>query len=274
MKIDGLNDHKALLSKMEYLRSDCVSLSSSLALLVPDLQKGQLAHLKSAAERMTYLVMNFEVYKKEVLSFAADTAAPVDPDTLTSLEALDPLLQSSHVQLRQDALRVLDEIQSIEHKDNKDFQPLLDCHEQAKALQQAILQIDLPQLHPDIPALLSGAHPLTEMLALVRYHRDMDEERLAELEDRVQNTFGKLLFLAIVRDKLTIQAQPSVKQAPALVKTKAEAFDLDRKGVADENQGIKEWTLLSQRKTEDKETPSIKKVPDYFPRTDHKGLSA
>jgi hypothetical protein len=268
MNIDDFKDHKILLSKMEYLRGDCAALSSSLALLASDLHMGRLAHLKSAAEKMTYLIMNFEVYKKEVVSFAGDSAASVDPDTLTSLDALEPLLQSSHVQLRQDALAFLDEVQSIEHRDNKDFQPLLDCHEQAKSLQQAILKIELPELHPDIPAILSGAHPLIELLALVRHHRDMDEERLAELEDRVQNTFGKLLFLAIVRDKLTIGNRTIAQPGPSLLKTNVEVFGLERKGAADENQSIREFASPSQRRTECKETLSINKVPDYFPRAD------
>ena len=258
MNIDGFKDHKTLLSKLEYLKGDCATLSSSLALLSTDLQIGRFDDLKSTAERMIYLIMNFEVYKKEVVSFAGDNAASVDPDTLTSLEALEPLLQSSHIQIRQDALRILDEVQSIEHRDNRDFQPLLDCREQAKALQQDILQIDLPQLHPDIPALLSGGHPLTELLALVRYHRDMDEERLAELEDRVQNTFGKLLFLAIVRDKLTVNAQPVVPPGPALSKS----------GVVDECQRVREFSTPSQKKAEYQETPPVNKVPDYFPRND------
>ena len=265
MNIDGFKDHKTLLSKLEYLKGDCATLSSSLTLLSTDLQKGRLDDLKSTAERMIYLIMNFEVYKKEVVSFAGDNAASIDPDTLTSLEALEPLLQSSHIQIRQDALRVLDEVQSIEHKDNNNFQPLLDCREQAKALQQAILQIDLPQLHPDIPTLLSGDHPLTELLALVRHHRDMDEERLAELEDRVQNTFGKLLFLAIVRDKLTVHAQPAAQSAPALSKS---AFDLDRKAVGNECQSIREFSLPQQRKAEGKEAPQLNKVPEYFPRSE------
>ena len=266
MNTGAFDDYKMLLSKLEHLKSDCTALASELSALAEDLQEGRLGHLKDFAGRILSLEENFNAYKKEAMALPGAASAAFDADKLTSLEDMETLLQSFHIQMQQDALQILDEVQAIVHKDNKDFQPLQSCHAKATALQQAILKIDLPGLHPDVPALLNGIHPFNELLLLVRHHRNLDEERIAEIEDRIQNSFGRLLFLAIVRDKLVFSSRPVVQPAQAPSPSVKEQIDIVKKKTV-EPQNIKEFSLPAQKKTGVFEDRVIDKHPE-FPRAE------
>ncbi|MDO9559878.1 MAG: hypothetical protein Q7I89_09380 [Syntrophales bacterium] len=266
MNTDAFEDYKMLLSKLEHLKGDCAALASGLSALAADLQEGRLGHLKDIADRILFLEKNFNIYKKEALALPGAASAPFDADKLTSIEDMETLIQSFHIQMQQDALQILDEVQAIVHKDNKDFKPLQSCHANAKALQQAIREIDLPGLHSDVPALLNGIHPFNELLLLVRHHRNLDEERIEELEDRIQSSFGRLLFLAIVRDKLDFSSRPVVQPAQAPSPSQKEQIDIVKKKT-DEHQNIKEFSLPTQKKTgavEDRVTDK----PLEFPRAE------
>jgi hypothetical protein len=264
MDTGAFEDYKTLLSKLEHLKIDCSELASDLSALASDLQDGRLGHLKSIADKILFLENNFNTYKREAMALPGAASSPIDTDKLTSLEDMETLIQSFHIKMQQDALQILDEVRAIVHKDNKDFQPLQSCHAQAKALQQAILETDLPGLHPDVPALLNGIHPFNELLLLVRHHRNLDEERIEELEDRIQNSFGRLLFLAIVRDKLDLSSRPVVQPAQALSPQEKEQIV---KKKTDEPQNIKELSLPVQKKTGAFEERVIDKPPE-FPRAE------
>jgi hypothetical protein len=264
MNTGAFEDYKTLLSKLENLKSDCTALASGLSALAEDLQGGRLGHLKDIADKILFLENNFNTYKKEVMALPGAASEPFDADKLTSIEDMETLLQSFHIQMQQDALQILDEVQAIVHKDNKDFQPLQSCHAKAKTLRQAILEIDLPGLHPDVPALLNGIHPFNELLLLVRQHRNLDEERIEELEDRIQNSFGRLLFLAIVRDKLDFSSRTVVQPAQAPSPSKKEQIV---KKKTDEPQNIKEFSLPAQKKTGAVEDRVVDKHPE-FPRAE------
>ncbi|PKN04650.1 MAG: hypothetical protein CVU74_05805 [Deltaproteobacteria bacterium HGW-Deltaproteobacteria-9] len=264
MNTGAFEDYKMLLSKLEHIKSDCTALASGLSALAEDLHGGRLGRLKDIADRILFLEKNFNTCKKEVMALPGAASEPFDADKLTSLADMETLLQSFHIQMQQAALQILDEVQAIVHKDNKDFQPLQSCHAKATALQQAILEIDLPGLHPDVPALLNGIHPFNELLLLVRRHRNLDEERIEELEDRMQNSFGRLLFLAIVRDKLDFSSRPVVPPAQAPSPSKKEQIV---KKKTDEPQNIKEFSLPAQKKTGAVEDRVIDKHPE-FPRAE------
>ncbi len=267
MNTGAFEDYKMLQSKLDHLKSDCTALASGLSALAADLQEGRLGRLKDIADRILFLGKNFNTYKKETMVLSGAASAHFDADKLTSIEDMETLLQSFHVRMRQDALQILDEVNTIVHKDNHDFQPLQSCHAKAKALQQTILEIDLPGLHPDVPALLKGIHPFNELLLLARHHRDLDEERIAELEDRIQNSFGRLLFLAIVRDKLDFSSRPVVQPAQAPSPSVKEQIDIVKKKTV-EPQNIKEFSLPAQKKTGVFEDRVIDRHPE-FPRAEN-----
>lgn len=253
--------YRMLLAKLEQLKDESIALASDLPALAADLQEGRLGLLKNTAERILFLEQNFDAYKREAMSLPGAAAAPLDVNKLTSLEEMETLLQSFHIQIQQDALQILDDVLSIFHKDKRDYQALQNCHAKAKALQQAILDIELPGLHPDVPALLNGTHPFSELLLLVRHHRDLDEERIEELEDHIQNYFGRLLFLAIVRDKIDVASRPAVQ--PAQPPTPSEEEQIPEKPA--EPLDLKDSSVPAQKRTEAVEERIIDKTRDFPP---------
>jgi len=258
MNTGFFEDYRMSLAKLEQLKDESIALASDLPALAADLQEGRLGLLKNTAERIFSLAQNFDAYKKEALSLPGAAAAPLDVDKLTSLEEMETLLQSFHIQIRQEALQILDDVLSIFHKDKKDHQALQYCHTKAKALQQAILDIELPGLHPDVPALLNGTHPFSELLLLVRHHRNLDEERIEELEDHIQGYFGRVLFLSIVRDKLDFPSRPAVpatSQEEQIPEKPAEPLDL------------KDSSFPTRKRTEAVEERIIDKTRE-FPRVE------
>jgi hypothetical protein len=266
MNTGAFEDYQILLSKLEQLKRDSNELASGLSALAADLQEGRLGYLKDIATRILSLEKDFSTYKNEALALPGAASAPFDIDKLTSFEDMETLLHSFHIQMQQDALQILDEVQAIVHKDNKSFQPLQSCHAKANALQQAILEIDLPGLHPDVPALLNGIHPFNELLLLVRDHRNLDEERIEELEDRIQNSFGRLLFLAIVRDKLDLTSRPIVQPAQVPSPSEKKQIDIVKEKI-DEPLNIKEFSMQAQKKAGAIEDRVIDKPPE-FPRAE------
>lgn len=263
MDTGAFEDYKMLLNKLEHIKSDCTALVSALSMVASDLQEGRIDRLKDIADRMLILERNFNALKKEALAHPGAALVPFDAEKLTSLSEMETLIQSFHIiQMRQEAVQILDEVKDIVHKDNHDFQPLQSCHAETKALRRAILETDLPGLHPDVPALLNGIHPFNELLLLVRDHRNLNEERIAELEDRIQNSFGRLLFLAIVRDKLDFSSRRVVQPVQAPSSSEKEQIVIKK---TDESQNIKEFPLSAQKKTGAFEDRIIDKLPE-FPR--------
>lgn len=263
MNTGFFEDYRMLLAKLEQLKDESIALASDLPALAADLQEGRLGLLKNTAERILSLAQNFDAYKKEALSLPGADAAPLDVDKLTSLEETETLLQSFHIQIRQEALQILDDVLSIFHKDKKDYQALQFCHTKAKALRQAILDIELPGLHPDVPALLNGTHPFSELLLLVRHHRNLDEERIEELEDHIQSHFGRVLFLSIVRDKLDFASRPGVE--PAQPPAPSEEAQIPEKPA--EPLDLKESSFPARKRTEAVEERVTDKTRE-FPRVE------
>lgn len=236
MNTDAFEEYKTLLGKLELLKSDSTALAPALSSLADDLREGRLGRLKETADRILMLEKNFHTCRQEALALPGASPAASDADMPTSIGEVESLIRSFHIRMQQDALRILDDVQAMAHKDNSDFQPLKSCQAKAKALQQAILEVELPGLHSDVPALLGGIHPFSEFLLLVHQHRNLDEERIEELEDRLQNSFGRQLFLAIVRDKLEFSTPPashppqtpSPSEKEPVVKKKADEIQSSR----------------------------------------------
>ena len=133
---------------------------------------------------------------------------------IESLKGLKSLLQDAVqaeeqkeaiARVRQQALRVLERVLAIAHRDNNDFQPLLECQEKARELQRAISESQEPDLHSDTQALAKGNHSFTQLLTLVEQGDELDDDRSADLQDSVAESFGKILATAAVRGRLIVQ---------------------------------------------------------------------
>jgi hypothetical protein len=118
--------------------------------------------------------------------------------------------QKARFETRQrQALRVLERVLAVVHRDQIVFPPLLECKEQAGTLRLAVAGVQWPGAHPAIDALAEGQHPFLDLLALIESQEELDDERWAALQDTIEQEFGRALAVAASRGKLQVSPEAS-----------------------------------------------------------------
>lgn len=154
------------------------------------------------------------------LSVAAPSMAGVG-----SLKVLEPVVRAvaeaiaaeerraATAEARRRALAVLDRVLAISHADDPGFPTLVQCQAKAKELRQAVM---------DPKTFEAGAAPALEttpafaaLLTLIEGREQLDDERFAELEDSVSQSFGRQLAVAATRGKLSIAGAAARAAPPA-----------------------------------------------------------
>jgi hypothetical protein len=178
------------------------------------LQDSLIPPSQELVEYLAKLSRQFEELRARVLNLAESFAVPSPtPDEIFSLKALESLLhdvteaeKKKAEARRQQALRVLDRVLAITHRDCIDFQPLLECHAQARELRRVVTEVQVSDLHPDTQALAEGQHPFLQLLTLIEYQDELDDDRCTFLQESVAKSLSKPLSVAALRGKLLISA--------------------------------------------------------------------
>ena len=223
---------KPMQQNSAYLHQQVASLEKIFSQLVPKLsealQELQLSGKPPSAEFILELGNSrnqFNALRAKVLELAESLAvSPTQKEgEIDSLRGLKSLLEDAVqaeeqkeaiAQVRQQALMVLERILAIAHRNNSDFQPLLECQEKARELQRAISESQGSDMHSDTQALAESNHPFAQLLALVEQGDELDDDRSADLQDSVAESFGRTLATAAVRGKLIVQ-EKSVPDLPS-----------------------------------------------------------
>jgi hypothetical protein len=219
-------DHQQLIARSQELRGICLAVSEGLTSLASDLQKGELRQLEVTEGRISSLRQKYEFLKKDVIAFAAPYQNITNPEEITSLGALEPLLAAVNKSLKATAMNVLNQLTLVKHREQETFEPLATCLSSASKLQQAIVEVPLPDLHPEVRAIVDGTHPLAVFMTLIRDRKHMKEEKIAEIQDVIARAFGNLLFIAALMGKLEFKEQGS--KGPETKEPKASEPDIPR----------------------------------------------
>ena len=188
-----------------------------------ELQESLVPPSQELFEYFVGLSRQFEELRARVLKLAESFAIPTPtPEEIFSLEALESLLQNvTEAQKkkaearRQQAVIVLDRVLVITHRDRSDFQPLLECHAQARLLRRVVTKAQVSDLDPDIKALAEGQHPFWQLLTLIEHQERLDDNRCTCLQESVAKSFGKPLSVAALRGKLLVNADAVTSSSPA-----------------------------------------------------------
>jgi hypothetical protein len=226
-------DNDQLIARFLELKGLCMGLSEGLASLSSDLQKGELRQLAATEARITSLRQQYEILKKDVIIFAAPYQAIPDPETITSLGTLEPLLFAVRQSLKAAAMNILAQLPHLKHREQAAFKPLITCLSSASALHRAIAEVPLPDLHPEVGAITDGTHPLAVLISLVRDHQHMKEEKIAAIQDVIAGAFGNLLFIAALMGKLVFEEQGAREAAKEVqIEHEPEAFKISETAAA------------------------------------------
>lgn len=207
------------------LHQQVTSLENIFSQLVPELSEALQELQDSGKPLSAELILElgnsrnqFNALRARVLELAESLVlSPTQKEPeIESLKALKSLLEDAVqaeeqkeaiAQVRQQALRVLERVLALAHRDNSDFQPLLECQEKARELQHAISESQPSDSHSDTQALAEGNHSFAQLLTLIEQGDELDDDRSADLHDSVAESFGRTLATAAVRGRLIVQEE-------------------------------------------------------------------
>ena len=217
--------HKDLLEQIAGLSENYPNLAARLTQAAKQLQDSGIPPAESLLQEIAAYSRNFATVQKQALEL--NKSAPPSGE-IASLKDIQNLVQTaaaagSQAEIRSKALKVLDRVLALAHREQSDFAPLQSVHARARELHRAISEATPTHLHSDAEALIGGKHPVSAVLALVEQQDKLDDEQWVILEETVSAAFGKQLAVAISRGKLTVsemanaapaQLEPAFKAAP------------------------------------------------------------
>ena len=189
------------------------SLSQRLAATARDMAAGGDAPTVALIDELDRVRAEFADVRRAMLDVASAVGASAgpSPDTLTSLSALQGLVQAANetVQRRaseeaQRAARgVLEGVLRLRHRDAGMFPALADPQAGARQLLATITSVEWPAIHPEVADLAAGSHPFAHLLELARQPpTDLDDTRWELLRESVAANFSQPLAVAAARGKL------------------------------------------------------------------------
>jgi hypothetical protein len=159
----------------------------------------------------------FTELRAQTLSAAAEVGVPADrqPESLTELQPLlTAITEALHArarrraleQVQQGAVAILDRVLEVIHGDDPSFPSLVACHDQARELRAAMLE--LTDLDSDAARpVVDGVRMFADLLTIVEHRDALDDEQYAQMEDSVSSAFGRALAMAASRGRLGFEGE-------------------------------------------------------------------
>jgi hypothetical protein len=138
------------------------------------------------------------------IELVCDSLARVESDRANSREQLTA------------AMRMLERVQAIEHRDGKAIEDLEECKARARDKHSTLLGARSDNAPVDASALLLDLQSYRQLLSLIEAADDLDDSECQALFESVAADFGKLLATVALRGKLSIALHsPAPALAPA-----------------------------------------------------------
>ena len=143
---------------------------------------------------------------------------------LVSIAAIESLLKAAAVAEeskltieaeRGKALEILGRVLNITHRETAEYKPLQECQTRLGELRSAISNVLWPHRHPESEAIVADRHPANSLLNFVENLDALEDDKWMALETTITETYGKPLFVAASRGKLTVGADAKTDVPPA-----------------------------------------------------------
>jgi uncharacterized protein YjdB len=212
--------HNDLLQQIARLSENYPNLADRLLQASKQLQDSGVPPSESLLADITTYSRNFATVEQQAIELSKSLQSS---SAITSLKDIQNLVQMAaasggKAEIRSQALKVLDRVLAIAHREQSDFAPLQSVHTRARELHRAISESAPTQLHSDAESLVAGKHPVSAVLTLLEQQDKLDDEQWVILEETVSAAFGKQIAVAISRGKLTIAEMKIAGQAAAPAK--------------------------------------------------------
>jgi hypothetical protein len=205
-----------------------VDLGAKLGEAARELEGAGAPPAEGLVEALDAARAQFVQLRTEVIGAATSVGAAAPAAEPQSLHDLEPVLQSVAAELRARArqaaleeararvLVVLDRVHDIVHRDDPALPALVECHEKARAIGQAMATLTDPE-SAEARRVTESLQAFSDLLTMVESREALDDERYAQLEESVSKAFGRSLSVAVARGRLAfasdIAAEP-VREPP------------------------------------------------------------
>jgi hypothetical protein len=114
----------------------------------------------------------------------------------------------------ENAVGVLDRVQRLIHREDREFGGLADCQAKARELRAVVTGPPPTDLVEPTILLETQLRPFVALVTLVDGWNRLDDDRCASLQDVIAQSFGRPLGLAALRGKLGNEGEPAPLQEP------------------------------------------------------------
>jgi hypothetical protein len=228
---DALKENQArlLLEELTGLESRCATLAEQLSGVVRQLQAGSIPETAPGQDLST-LRSDVEALQQQAVELARSISLPAEDAmgpsmTLPRLrgvleQLIEALKRRAFRDLHTSAALELEGVLKLEHRDRREFAPLLDCKTAVGKLIAEIKGAEWPDSHPECLPLIEGRHAYSQLLYFVRHGAELSDKAWESAAEAIANSFGKPLSIAAVRGRLheggdTAGRPEAVKHCPA-----------------------------------------------------------
>lgn len=114
------------------------------------------------------------------------------------------------------AIAILDRFDALDHREQPGFQPLIQFKQQVRLFRNQVSNAPANQLPADVNDLLSGKHPVAQLLKAVDEGDRLNDAQWATLQPTLEKIFGQTIAIAASRGKLYVsQVTPSPQPVAA-----------------------------------------------------------
>lgn len=114
------------------------------------------------------------------------------------------------------AIAILDRFDALDHREQPGFQPLIQFKQQVRLFRNQVSNAPANQLPADVNDLLSGKHPVAQLLKAVDEGDRLSDAQWATLQPTLEKIFGQTIAIAASRGKLYVsQVTPSPQPVAA-----------------------------------------------------------
>lgn len=114
------------------------------------------------------------------------------------------------------AIAILDRFDALDHREQPGFQPLIQFKQQVRLFRNQVNNAPANQLPADVNDLLSGKHPVTQLIKAVDEGDSLSDAQWATLQPSLEKVFGQTIAIAASRGKLYVsQVAPTPQPVAA-----------------------------------------------------------
>ncbi|MFP4653006.1 MAG: hypothetical protein ACLFM4_11360 [Phormidium sp.] len=114
------------------------------------------------------------------------------------------------------AIAILDRFDALDHREQPGFQPLIQFKQQVRLFRNQVNNAPANQLPADVNDLLSGKHPVAQLLKAIDEGDSLSDAQWATLQPSLEKVFGPTIAIAASRGKLYVsQVTPTPQPAAA-----------------------------------------------------------